>query len=64
MAEAEAGASGPAFQRSARLRAFARCMGDNMSESNAGFANPFSTPSGGVAAPTGAAETEVLIEAF
>jgi hypothetical protein len=30
-----------AFARSAQARAFARCMGDDMSKSTAGFADPF-----------------------
>lgn len=31
----------PGFARSAQMRAFARCMGDDMSTSNVGFADPF-----------------------
>lgn len=31
----------PGFARSAQLRAFARCMGDDMENSNIGFADPF-----------------------
>jgi hypothetical protein len=30
------------FARSAQARAFAQCMGDDMSKSSAGFADPFS----------------------
>lgn len=33
----------PAFARSAQARAFARCMGDDMEKSTAGFSDPFST---------------------
>lgn len=40
MAEAESRASGEMFQRSARLRAFAKAMGDDMSKSTVGFSNP------------------------
>lgn len=29
------------FARSAQARAFAQCMGDDMTKSSAGFANPF-----------------------
>lgn len=32
----------PAFARSAQSRAFARAMGDDMTKSTAGFADPFS----------------------
>ena len=31
----------PGFARSAQERAFARCMGDDMETSNAGYADPF-----------------------
>jgi hypothetical protein len=31
------------FARSAQQRAFARCMGDDMSTSTAGFADPFAS---------------------
>jgi hypothetical protein len=41
--EAESRAQNPMFARSNRMRAFAKCMGDDMSKSTAGFANPFST---------------------
>lgn len=41
LAEAENNASNEMFARSARARAFARCMGDDMSESTAGFTDPF-----------------------
>ena len=41
MAEAESGATSAMFARSARLRAFAKAMGDDMSTSTAGFATPF-----------------------
>jgi hypothetical protein len=33
----------PAFARSAQARAFAKAMGDDMSTSTAGFADPFSS---------------------
>jgi hypothetical protein len=39
--EAERSASNEMFARSARARAFARCMGDDMSFSSAGFADPY-----------------------
>lgn len=32
----------PAFARSAQARAFAKAMGDDMTKSSAGFADPFS----------------------
>lgn len=41
MQEAEASAQNEMFARSNRARAFARCMGDDMSKSTAGFADPF-----------------------
>ena len=31
----------PAFAKSAQQRAFARCMGDDMSKSTAGFSDPY-----------------------
>lgn len=31
----------PGFARSAQMRAFAKCMGDDMETSNVGFADPF-----------------------
>jgi hypothetical protein len=33
----------PSFARSAQARAFARCMGDDMEKSTAGYADPFTT---------------------
>lgn len=39
MAEAEANANGPMFKLSARMRAFARAMGDDMLTSTAGYAD-------------------------
>lgn len=41
MQEAESRASTQTFARSNRLRAFAKCMGDDMATSTAGFASPF-----------------------
>lgn len=41
MQEAEANAQNEMFARSNRARAFARCMGDDMTKSTAGFADPF-----------------------
>lgn len=41
--EAERRASNEMFARSNRARAFARCMGDDMESSAAGFADPFKT---------------------
>jgi hypothetical protein len=43
MSEAENRASNAMFARSNRARAFARCMGDDMETSTAGFADPFAT---------------------
>lgn len=40
MQEAESQATGPMFQRSARIRAFAKAMGDDMETSSVGFAAP------------------------
>lgn len=39
--EAESSASNQMFANMYRARAFARCMGDDMSESTVGFADPF-----------------------
>jgi hypothetical protein len=39
---AEASAKNEMFARSAKERAFARCMGDDMEHSTAGFADPWS----------------------
>lgn len=39
--EAESRASNAMFARSNRIRAFARCMGDDMETSAAGYADPF-----------------------
>lgn len=39
--EAEHSASNQMFANMYRARAFARCMGDDMSESTVGFADPF-----------------------
>jgi hypothetical protein len=39
--EAERGASNEMFANMYRARTFARCMGDDMSESTVGFADPF-----------------------
>lgn len=39
--EAEASAQNATFARSNKIRTFARCMGDDMSTSTAGFADPF-----------------------
>lgn len=39
--EAERSASNEMFARSARARTFARCMGDDMAFSTAGFADPY-----------------------
>lgn len=39
--EAESSASNQAFANMNRARTFARCMGDDMSKSTAGFADPF-----------------------
>jgi hypothetical protein len=41
MQSAEASAQNEMFARSNRARAFARCMGDDMETSTAGFADPF-----------------------
>jgi len=41
MQEAESRAQNEMFARSNRARAFARCMGDDMANSTAGFADPF-----------------------
>ena len=41
--EAESRATNEMFARSNRARAFARCMGDDMETSTAGFADPFKT---------------------
>lgn len=53
MQEAERGAQSEIFARSSRARAFARCMGDDMSESTAGFTDPFAdgTATGKAARP-------------
>jgi hypothetical protein len=59
MAEAESSASGDAFRRSARMRAFARCMGDNMETSTAGFASPFVS-----SAKDSTDDSEILMENF
>lgn len=58
MAEAESNANGPAFQRSARIRAFAKAMGDDMSTSAAGYA-PLS-----LANVKGASEEELEVSGF
>ena len=42
MSSAESNASNASFANMSRARAFARCMGDDMSKSTAGFADPFS----------------------
>ena len=36
----------PGFARSAQLRTFAKCMGDDMSTSSAGFSDPFADGQG------------------
>jgi hypothetical protein len=41
MQDAEAQAQNEMFARSNRARAFARCMGDDMETSTAGYADPF-----------------------
>jgi len=41
MDQAASGAQNEQFANSHRLRAFAECMGDDMSKSSAGFADPF-----------------------
>ena len=41
MSRAENSASNASFASMNRARAFARCMGDDMSKSTAGFADPF-----------------------
>lgn len=41
MSEAESRASNAMFANMNRARAFARCMGDDMATSTAGFADPF-----------------------
>jgi hypothetical protein len=41
MSEAESRASNASFANMNRARAFARCMGDDMAKSSAGFADPF-----------------------
>lgn len=43
MHEAERSAQNEVFARSNKLRTFARCMGDDMETSTAGFADPFAT---------------------
>lgn len=48
MAEAESSGTNPIFQKSARMRAFARAMGDDMSSSTVGFASPTVAGVGGV----------------
>lgn len=40
MSKAESSASNASFANMNRARAFARCMGDDMATSTAGFANP------------------------
>ena len=42
MSRAENSASNASFASMNRARAFARCMGDDMAKSTAGFADPFS----------------------
>ena len=42
MSAAESSASNSSFANMSRSRAFARCMGDDMEKSTAGFADPFS----------------------
>lgn len=42
MSTAESNASNSSFANMSRSRAFARCMGDDMEKSTAGFADPFS----------------------
>ena len=42
MSTAESSASNSSFANMNRARAFARCMGDDMATSSAGFADPFS----------------------
>lgn len=42
VSEAESSASNKMFANMYRARAFARCMGDDMETSTAGFADPFS----------------------
>jgi len=46
MQEAEARAQNEMFARSNRARAFARCMGDDMATSTAGYQDPFAGGSG------------------
>lgn len=41
MRDAESRAQNEMFARSNRARAFARCMGDDMETSTAGYADPF-----------------------
>jgi hypothetical protein len=48
MEQASEGAQNEAFARSHRLRAFAECMGDDMTKSTAGYADPFVSGGGGV----------------
>lgn len=43
MNAAESGVANEMFARSARERAFARCMGDDMGASAAGYADPFAS---------------------
>lgn len=43
MRDAESRAQNEMFARSNRARAFARCMGDDMETSTAGYADPFAT---------------------
>lgn len=49
------------FARSAQSRAFAKCMGDDMATSTAGYADPFADGAAGI--PSDANE-EVLLEGY
>lgn len=63
VSEAQSGATNPMFQRSAAMRAFSRAMGDDMSKSTAGFANP-TFKSGSSAEEERAREEEILESGF
>lgn len=62
MQEAESRGSSPAFARSNRIRTFAKCMGDDMSKSTAGFASPFAA--GVVKTKDGEDGEEILASGF
>lgn len=64
MAEAESRGANAMFANMNRARAFARCMGDDMETSNAGFADPFAGGKVKVNGGAAGASEEVLMENF